>query len=592
MKKEIFAFALALVLALTGCAPGETRASEIVVSLGKTEGLQSIQDSVRIPSGGDAELEFRLEAGYQFEGVDYSGEYALDIRGDRVSLCLYAVRYPTLVQVRLTRNYCAISYDPNGGTGEGYRVVYDQSVHRRPNTETGRTSFARAGYTLTGWNTAPDGSGLGVGLGSRITVEQGQELLLYAQWRQWTPASDFKWETDGDTVRITAYLGSDSEVVIPQSLEGGTVTVIAAGAFRDASVEKVILPNTLARVEDGAFSGSKLRELTVFDNIEEIGDGAFSDCADLTTLRVQAVEPPYGYAYRQESCFADKVDMLILAQGKAKAVFYGGCSMWYNLDGALAQEALGEDYQVINMGLNGVISSQAQLEILTQYLEAGDIFFHTPELSSQSQMMLRQGMINHDRKLWSGLENNYDLVSLLDLRDYPGFFDCFQYWLSKKETAASYDDQYTNTLGQTYLDEYGSIPFLREEPGENLVDDVYLDPAYVDDGAMARLDACYQALRARGAAVYVGFACVNLDALPQSQQENVAQMEAVFRRAISAMEGVCLVGKLEDYLYRNEDFFDTNYHLLTQPARENTRRWMEALTEQLRRDGRLHITLS
>jgi hypothetical protein len=37
-------------------------------------------------------------------------------------------------------------------------------------------------------------------------------------------------------------------------------------------------------------------------------------------------------------------------------------------------------------------------------------------------------------------------------------------------------------------------------------------------------------------------------------------------------------------LYEQEDFFDTNYHLLTPETRENTALWLRDLKEQMIRD--------
>ena len=65
-----------------------------------------------------------------------------------------------------------IRYDGNGGTSEAFGNSYDAQVtgiHDRENTLQGVSYFSREGYLLAGWNTAPDGSGIHIGLGSRIT---------------------------------------------------------------------------------------------------------------------------------------------------------------------------------------------------------------------------------------------------------------------------------------------------------------------------------------------------------------------------------------------------------------------------------------
>lgn len=79
----------------------------------------------------------------------------------------------------------------------------------------------------------------------------------------------------------------------------------------------------------------------------------------------------------------------------------------------MMQDGLRDRYQVINLGLNGTINSAAQMQIITNYLEPGDIFFHTPEFASGTQMLIQTDMAGDDLKLWCGMEYNYDLVCML-----------------------------------------------------------------------------------------------------------------------------------------------------------------------------------
>ena len=43
------------------------------------------------------------------------------------------------------------------------------------------------------------------------------------------------------------------------------------------------------------------------------------------------------------------------------------------------------------------------------------------------------------------------------------------------------------------------------------------------------------------------------------------------------MNGPVLISRLADYLYRNEDFYDTNYHLRSEAAARNTALWIRDL---------------
>lgn len=63
-------------------------------------------------------------------------------------------------------------------------------------------------------------------------------------------------------------------------------------------------------------------------------------------------------------------------------------------------------------------------------------------------------------------------------------------------------------------------------------------------------------------------------------------MDDCFREAIDAMNGPVLISRLEDYLYRNGDFYDTNYHLLSDRAEENTALWLRDLLAQMALDER------
>ena len=62
-------------------------------------------------------------------------------------------------------------------------------------------------------------------------------------------------------------------------------------------------------------------------------------------------------------------------------------------------------------------------------------------------------------------------------------------------------------------------------------------------------------------------------------------MGALFTERFSAMEGVTVFGDIRDFLYHDPDFYDTVYHLLTEPARRCTGIWMRELSALLQTDG-------
>ena len=585
MRRRLYLslFALLLLL-LSGCGKGSMPETRIQVSILESTGFTVENNGQYIQPGEDAVFLLSMGYGFSLADTDYDGVYRIAVEGGKIRLTLENVQYPTRVALELTDLYSSITYEPNGGTGEAVTVAYDTTIHLRPNTSIGTDIFTREGHTLTGWNTRADGTGERVGLGSRVSLP-GKELTLYAQWAKWSDGRDFDWAANEEGITITGYHGNDAGLIVPAILDGREVTAIAAGAFRNCAMTGVVLPVTLSTVEDGAFQDCALEVLTLFDNIESIGDGAFSGCEQLKTLRVNAVERPYGISYRKESCYADKADLLILARGEKKIVFYGGCSVWYNLDGSMLSSLLEQGYRVVNMGLNGLVNSSAQMQILEHFLEPGDILFHTPELSSAKQLLIDQTMdIKDDDKLWCGLEYNYDLFALVDLRTVPGALDSFCGYLARKGSGTTYTAAY-RVNGSAFWDEYGCIPFYRDRTQETLADEVYLDPLYISEEAVTRLRTFYDRYQARGVRVYLSYACVNTDAVPEEQRGNVELMDRLFREAVEEMDGPVLISRLEDFLYRRGDFYDTNYHLLSEPARKNTSLWLRDLRAQMEKDG-------
>lgn len=588
MKSKILMAVLVLILiSLWGCDLEEqTSHTMIQVSLQQTDGCTIQMNSLWVEPGDDAVFLLDMENGYSLASTDYDGSYSAQLKEGMLELTLENIRYPTRVQLELTSRYATITYLPNGGSGSETIRTYDLTYHIRPNTSIGTDIYSRDGYTLVGWNTESDGSGQRIGLGSRVSCRG--RLTLYAQWEQWTDAADFSYiTTEQGTVTITGYTGSAEKVVIPAVIEGKYVTAISAFAFENCGAKHVILPVTMDEIAADAFVDCALEQLTVFDNIQSISDACFTGCENLQTLYINAIEAPYGYDYRKESVYADKVDILIEAQGQQKLVFYAGCSMWYNLDGLDASRALDGEYQIINMGLNGTVNSPVQMQIMGAFLEEGDVLLHSWELGSKHQLMEVEDMRDTDGILWCGIEYNYDLFALVDLRTVGGVFDSWCNYLDMKKTQTTYQQYYTDENDQLYLDQYGCVPIYRDSTLENLADPVRLDPNYIDAAGMNRLQAYYDWYQDLGVTVYISYACLNMDEVPVEQQGNVELMDALVKETVAAMNGPRVISNLEDYLFTHDDFYDTNYHLRTTAVKENTQRWLRDLLAQMEADAML-----
>ncbi len=123
----------------------------------------------------------------------------------------------------------------------------------------------------------------------------------------------YKYYISNGKAVIDSYTGEDSELVIPDTLGGLSVTEIGYAAFagnknivsatipetvlrinHDAfngciALESVILPDSITSIQDGAFSGCiKLKSIQIPDSISRIEDNTFMGCEGLTDISLNS----------------------------------------------------------------------------------------------------------------------------------------------------------------------------------------------------------------------------------------------------------------------------------------------------------------
>ena len=79
-----------------------------------------------------------------------------------------------------------------------------------------------------------------------------------------------------------------TEVIIPDELNGNTVTSIKGRAFSEcSSLESVIIPNGVTSIEDSAFySCSSLTSITIPDTVTKLGMNVFEGCSSLKIVKI------------------------------------------------------------------------------------------------------------------------------------------------------------------------------------------------------------------------------------------------------------------------------------------------------------------
>lgn len=113
---------------------------------------------------------------------------------------------------------------------------------------------------------------------------------------------------NSEKVVITGYEGTDSNVVIPEMINGLCVTDIAEGAFKNNQyIQYVVIKVNLKTIPDSCFEGStlvnvelpdsiieingfancdKLQSITLPDNLESIGDRSFYNCESIKAIQL------------------------------------------------------------------------------------------------------------------------------------------------------------------------------------------------------------------------------------------------------------------------------------------------------------------
>lgn len=108
-----------------------------------------------------------------------------------------------------------------------------------------------------------------------------------------SPESDFEFGSYSETyggdatlyVQIKGYNGSDSIVVLPETIEGKPVLAIhsyALGVHDDNSIKAIRLSNNIKKICKNAFFDNETLEIVVCgDSLKEIAGGTFSACYNL-----------------------------------------------------------------------------------------------------------------------------------------------------------------------------------------------------------------------------------------------------------------------------------------------------------------------
>lgn len=468
-------------------------------------------------------------------------------------------------------------------------------------------SFTKEGYILKEYNTRPDGSGEAYSLGSKYfpVAESGGEAVLYCIWEKCDEASLFtytdytyakpsavkyadSWQESG--VIITSAPKSLTKITVPEKIGGKPVIAIASGAFSDCSVETLILPKTIKKIEDGAFVRcTSLKTLYLPDSVYSISDRIFDGAtyASFTNLILNAAMAPR-YADAQYGAFAVKLCRVLSAGDQKMIIFVAGSSTYQGLGTEYLEALLDGEYRVVNYGTTRTRPGYLYMEALAHYTDENDIVIFAPE---NSAYMLGENLI--DSRMLLDLEGVNNLYRYIDFSKYRGYFTALGDFnldrYAKKATRYEdiCNDKWSSKYGD-YLNEkregfgysnYVDAYFITfNERIKSMTEGQWSDTAnqhankdYTDlnnttwtsldrEDLLSVINSAIDKVKATGAKVYFAFAPSDADAVVEEARstDKIDEYDALIAEVYN-FDG--LLGSAKDYVYNHKYFYDCAYHV-------------------------------
>lgn len=119
------------------------------------------------------------------------------------------------------------------------------------------------------------------------------------------PDGDFGLGLGGKSTFITTYTGTGSSIEIPQTINGVTVTGIAAGVFQGKGLTEITLPESVKTIETTAFLGNSINRITIGAGVS-IADKAFSGSDKFIKTYTDAGAAAGTYIYQEGKWVQEK----------------------------------------------------------------------------------------------------------------------------------------------------------------------------------------------------------------------------------------------------------------------------------------------
>ena len=191
---------------------------------------------------------------------------------------------------------------------------------------------------------AANDPGAGSGHRNSVVIIDGERYLVDCGYTGNAPRHyelskmdyDYSYKILNDgTLRLYQYEGTDTNIVVPDTIDGRKVTVLGNSTFQyctqASDIESVTLPDSLTTIEKNAFYNcEKFKSVTIPQNVSSIGLAAFVEGLSESSLTEIKVDPENPY-------FSEKDGVVFSKDGTKLIVFPSGRSGDYQIpDGTVS----------------------------------------------------------------------------------------------------------------------------------------------------------------------------------------------------------------------------------------------------------------
>jgi len=159
-----------------------------------------------------------------------------------------------------------VTFNTDGGSVPVKQTVKEGDNAKKPDDP------SREGHTFTGWYTDA-----ALGTAFDFSAPIAQDTTLYASWTK-DPYTLTAADVTMSGGTITDYTNTtEKDIIIPETINGTTVTGIGVLAFANNQLTGVTIPNSVTSIGHRAFSENRLTSVTIGNRVTSIGVAAFSE---------------------------------------------------------------------------------------------------------------------------------------------------------------------------------------------------------------------------------------------------------------------------------------------------------------------------